>query len=290
MNSFFEEPIMKKIITPALILIFLLSACGPSRSTGTPTPAPDDIATQVILLLTQEPIVIPTLPPPPTAEPTQTPTVTLMPSVTEAVGGQEPTATVTSTPDNIGPRATLGDPTWQEKFERDKTSFYLFDDDHTRVTLTNGFLNLTSINTGAWYGWSMSSPKPRNFYLEATFITQTCAELDRYGLVFRAPNYDTGYFFGVTCDGRYSLRAYEQKSEIIPFKEESAILKGANQTNRLGVMAIDDRLELYVNGKLVDEITNSTYTSDGLFGVFIAATNTPGFTVQVDEIAYWLRP
>lgn len=286
---------MNRILYTTIILALFLSSCsltGESKPPASATPAPDDISTQVMLLLTQAPLVIPQIPPTATLEPTlqETPTETPSdPNVTQ-------TLTVTEAPSptptlNLSdPKSTLGNPTWQEKFDRDKTGFFLFDDDHTRITLSDGNLNLTSLNSNGWHGWSMNSPKPRNFYLEATFRTETCAELDRYGLVFRAPNFDTGYFFGVSCDGKYNFRVYDQKGDIISWAQDGAILAGSDQTNRLGVMAEDNRIKLYANGTLLKELTDSTYTSDGLFGVFIAAQRTPGFTVKVDEIAYWTRP
>ncbi|MHC1784528.1 MAG: hypothetical protein AB9891_17535 [Anaerolineaceae bacterium] len=279
---------MKRALFSMLLFLIILSSCGPSGPVPTATADPADIAVQVMLILTQDPVVIPTLPPPPIPEPTQEATPTPEGPTPEPSPTLEPSPTPTLP--STDPRNNLGEPTWREKFDRDKTGFYTFDDGHTNISLVYDFLKLTSINSNGWHGWSLGSPKPRNFYLEATFLPEACANRDRYGLVFRAPDYNTGYFFGVSCDGNYNLRVYDHDGDLIEWTQDDAILAGSNQKNRLGVMAEDNRIQLFINGEMVKELTDSTYTDSGLIGVFIAAQSTPGFTVRVDEIAYWTRP
>jgi hypothetical protein len=279
---------MKKAGLALLLFFLVLSACGPSGPMPTPTADPADIAREVMLILTQNPVVIPTLPPPPTPEPTQEATPTPEGPTPEPSATPEPSPTPTLS--SSDPRNYLGEPTWREKFDRGKTGFYTFDDGNTRIWLEYDYLNMTSINANSWHGWSLGSSKPRDFYLEATFLPQTCSELDRYGLVFRAPDYNTGYFFGVSCDGKFNLRIYDQKGDLVEWTQDDAILAGSHQTNRLGVMAEGTSIKLYVNGEQVRDLTDSVFNDAGIFGVFIAAQRTPGFTVKVDEIAYWTRP
>ncbi len=69
----------------------------------------------------------------------------------------------------------------------------------------------------------------------------------------------------------------------------AGIVTGSNQANRLGVRAEGDRISLYANGNLLAEITDSTF-SEGNFGAFIAANETPGFTVWMEEISLWNLP
>ena len=134
----------------------------------------------------------------------------------------------------------------------------------------------------------------QNFYIEAVFNTQTCSGADTYGLVFRAPNTDSGYFFSVTCDGKYGLHASDftknNDSPTVNLTSSSAIHPGSNQTNRLGVMANGDMISLYANGILMHEITDSSFTDKGNFGVLIAANATAGFTVKMEEISLWKLP
>ena len=155
-------------------------------------------------------------------------------------------------------------------------------------------MTITALGVGPGYlGWRLAPRSPKNFYLEATFTTGSCGGADLYGLVFRAKDYSSGfgYYFEITCDGRYSLSRWDDsgKATILGKSTNAAILPGANKTNHFGVMANNDSLKLYANGKLLQEVKDKTFLSSGYIGPFIAG-QTGGFTVEMDEIAYWQLP
>jgi hypothetical protein len=58
----------------------------------------------------------------------------------------------------------------------------------------------------------------------------------------------------------------------------------------LGVWLEGNTFRLYVNGVRLDEINDSQFTAEGYSGAVIAAHNTPGFTVYLDELSYWNLP
>jgi hypothetical protein len=157
------------------------------------------------------------------------------------------------------------------------------------VEIRHGFMYLTAKNANNFHGWTFSYPKVKDFYLEATVKTGECSGNDRYGLVFRAPSFDQGYFYGVTCGGRYGFRIWDPDGfqRLLEYQDAAGFKAGSNASNRIGVMARGNKFGFYVNGALLGEATNATFDKAGLFGLFIAASDTPGFTVQVDEVAYW---
>jgi hypothetical protein len=112
--------------------------------------------------------------------------------------------------------------------------------------------------------------------------------------VFRSPRADAGYFFGVTCDGRYDLHTRDftanTDNTLIDLVANGAIHPGSDQANRLGVLANGEKISLYANGILLQEITDSTYPDPGNFGAIVAANDTAGFTVKMDEISLWKLP
>lgn len=285
---------MRKITLIFLLGTLLLTGCNLPTSPMI-TPTGDAVATQVSQLLTQAPTqaILPvtatvqpgaTLQPSPTVA-TATPTHTLVPT----------SAQPSPTPPPGDPKNSLGTPTWHDALDSGK-SFYQYENDNTKVTLDNGALALTGVQSNGWLGWSLTfSHKAQNAYIEAVFTTQTCSGADMYGLVFRIPDSaDKGYFFGVTCEGKYNLHARDftnnTDTTLIESTANSAILAGSGQTNRVGVMANGNQLRLYVNGELLKEITDSTYLDAGNFGALIAANATPGFTVRMEEISQWVLP
>lgn len=292
---------MRKVILPLCLVALLLSACnlpvGPSS-----TAKPDDIATRVSQLMTQNPSTTPALvtatgsagqpsltpPPAATDTPAAASTATLQATQPAPSG---PTATAPAG----DPKNSLGKPGWQSTSDTSK-SFYLYENEGTLVKDDNGLLSMTGKVNNGWLGWSMTHSHPaQNFYLEATFKTQACGGADSYGLVFRSPNDQSGYFFSVTCDGKFSLEARDFTSNtdntLIKMTPNGAILPGPNQTNRLGVMAKGEKISLYANGVLLQSFTDTTFNPDqGYLGVQIAANLTTGFTVTLQEISLWNNP
>jgi len=245
----------------------------------------------------------------PTDTPVSKPTATQQPAAggipTVAVTPISPAATQPSgptvTPAPGDPRSRLGAPTSTDAMDNANTWIWpTGSDKYTIGSFSGGRQSVTAL-TGT-DGWRMANPAGREFsslYLEATIRTGACSGSDHYGLIFRVPvltEPDQGYLFGVTCDGRYSLRRWNgevglkgEMKWLANWTASSAIVTGANQTNRLGVMMVGSRLLLYANGKLITEIKDTTYAS-GYFGLFVGSDNTENLTIQVDEMSYWENP
>ncbi len=277
---------MRKSIILLLPVLLLLTACNLPRTT--PTPAAEAVATSVARTLTAQPTV--------SATATTAAPHSATPSAASATATVTPTVTLTATPIPEDPKASLGDPTWKNKLDNGK-SFGLdaegYDDGNTRFVVSNGAMVITSYSANGYRGWRLAPSLPQNFYLEGTFKTQNCAGNDQYGLVFKAPDYNDGrgYYFGITCDGRYFLTRWDNNgtTNVLEPVESKEIHAGAGQTNYFGVWAQGNRIMLYANGKLLKEVSESALNGDK-FGVFISGYAVPGFTVELDEIAYWNLP
>jgi hypothetical protein len=282
---------MRNTLLYILLAALLLSGCNlPTAAEPTLAPTADAVATQVSQLLTQMPTLTTQAEPENTPEPAATEAETAdIPTDTPVPTAVEPTPTLAPS----GPQESLGSPSWRDTLDTGK-SFYQFETENTRVTHENGRLILSGLTANGWHGWSLTfTQQPGNFYIEAAMTPQACSGSDIYGLVFRAPDVSSGYFFGVTCDGRYNLlaRDFEDGMNIplVQLTSSDAIQSGADSTNRLGIMAQGDRFALYVNGTLLREIVDANFEK-GYFGAFVAANQTPGFTVWMDEISLWNLP
>ncbi len=302
---------MKRLI-PLILLAAVLAGCNLPAS-RLPTPAEVDMSTKVAEILTMAPsataqVVIqsptPALPtvrptdvlaPVPTAtrEPAveNSPTATAAPSQTATAA---PTSTFTPLPND--PAGRLGSPNWTDNMD-DGDNWPLGPDKFTAVEFRDGSMRLSGLSTTD--GWRLTWPKLVNFYLEMTFQVGDCSAGDRYGMIARVPeskNPDRGYLFGFTCDGQYSLRRWNatvgangEMVNLVRWTSSPAIKAGSNQTNKMGLMAVGDRLVLYANGQLLGEVKDSIF-SEGYFGVFVGARETEDFTVRVDQVRYWENP
>ncbi len=196
------------------------------------------------------------------------------------------------------PGVFLGDPDWQDDMEPGEYYWNLETDDYMAATYDDGTLQLRALSEVM--GWRIAStPVLGDAYIEADVQMGACSTSDGYGLVFRVPEqvaYNQGYFFGVTCDGKYSLRVWDGlsgqngKTTWLRYpKGSESILKGKDAVNTLGVMLVDDSITLYINGELVEQFVDDTYM-EGFFGLFINRDHTENLTINVDQVSYWTDP
>ncbi|MCA1954285.1 MAG: hypothetical protein LDL12_03955 [Anaerolinea sp.] len=296
---------MKTIFRPlciSLALLILLSSCNLPVPAASPTP--DLLATQVLLALTNMPTSpateVPTAAPPPPDLPTPTSPATIADTPTTAPSPTtQPTLPPppTATPSPEDPTLSLGTPTWQDSFASG-TNWNLsgdgYKDDYTHIKIENDAMQLTSLTATGWRGWRLGGRKITNAYLEVTLRTGSCSGADSYGLIARAPDYSSGqgYYFQLTCDGRYNFTVWDASGNRALFSPENnpAILGGSNQTNRIGLWLQGNTIKLYANGKLLREFSDSSIPGPGYFGLFIAGLGSTGFTYFADSIAYWELP
>lgn len=319
---------MKKYFAISLILglAIIISACGLTPSAR---PVSDnEMQTEIVMLLTsmvtetQAPIPSETPLPPPTREATMLPVVlvtatpemasevTNTPSdlditpweptlelLTNTPGGPtspESTGTVlevTSTPAS-DVTANLGEPTFKDTFENGD-NWYLGKDAFVDLRATNGSLVMQGLT--ATSGWRLAANRTaKNYYLEITGKMAACKETDGFGLMFRVPNLavaNSGYLFGISCDGKFSLRKWngDKMVYLVSPKANEAINKGANENNTLLVMAKGSEIKLYINDVFVGSAADKDYLSGG-YGVYVSAKETKDLTIIFDDLSLWGLP
>lgn len=281
----------KLAIFITLLLIGNLSGCNLPASDTT---NPDALATQVAYLLTATPL----LPTPQIEEPTlETTPEPVEPTV------ELPTETMitqienTITPTNVSFELPSNQPNWSDPFD-DGTRFGInpegYDDGQTRIIISDGNMELTSITGSGWRGWRLTSQKPSNYYLSADFLTQECNGSDQYGLVVQSPDFSSGfgYYFGLTCDGRFAFQKWEESglTNLQSWNSDPNINIGSDQANTMGIHKSGNQYNLYVNNVWIASIEDEKYSEPGYFGPFIAGVNTVNFTVIIQNISYWNYP
>lgn len=318
----------KIIVFISLLLIVILAGCDQipqikqlkdsyleTRTaqllTQMPTSEPKEIEPIVTLLPTEEstPVVTEmpseeitpedaeasetTTPPEETVEPTFTPIPTAIPT------SEIPTPTITPLPTmaSTDPAIYLGKAVWTDGFDENK-GWAVDTDAFASVSIANGVMTLTAKTT--YDAWRLAPTDIlTNNYVEGSFTPSTCTGSDHFGLMFRVPvlaEADRGYQFGISCDGKYLIRKYDgkvgdngQMVSLLPWTYDANIKVGANQTNRIGIMTIGDRLIFFINGVMVGEVKDATYPQ-GYIGVFLGSRTTKNFSVKVDDLAYWSNP
>ena len=231
-------------------------------------------------------------------EPEETPEADETPEETE-VPEEEPESEPEPTAESDDPAIYLGDADWIDDME---TAEYWAtgSNEFNSADFENGTLKLIALSE--INGWRIAStPMLGNAYIEADVKMGTCRETDGYGFIFRVPKdagYNKGYLFGITCDGRYSLRMWDGLAGedglmlwLKYYTISELVNKGANQSNRIGVMALDNRFILYVNGEKVDEVIDEDNSyAEGFFGLYVNRDKTENLAIVVDSVSYWTDP
>ncbi|MEI8133065.1 MAG: hypothetical protein WCG34_11580, partial [Leptolinea sp.] len=173
-------------------------------------------------------------------------------------------------------------------------------DSYTSIGFKDGFMVLSGL-TNTINGWRLAITDVDNAYFETTAkFGAVCKGKDRWGMMIRVPdraNPNKGYWFNITCDGKYAFQKWNASppdgetkvTNIIAWSSNNNIKTGADAVNRLGILAKGGQYTLYINGVQVDQATDNSFLSGG-FGVLIGAWETNNFTIYVDELSYWLNP
>lgn len=206
-------------------------------------------------------------------------------------------STPSPSPTPIDFETKLGMPTWKDELNSGaqwSLSKPNTDTPNVTVGVENGVLYMTRSVAYGGKNWWLNFQMIKDFYLEAKINTQECKNDDQYGLIFRAPNYSSGfgYYFTITCDGIFNLMRWDQNGSVYLFKWEksAAIQSGANKTNTFGVLARSNSIKLFANGFQIKEVTETAINVKGHFGLFIDPQQTPGFRIEMDEIEFWVSP
>jgi hypothetical protein len=301
------RPYKSLFLTISILLGISLVACNlPAPPATSPPPldqsAANTAAAETIVAQLTE--VAETLTPTAPTDTQEVPTETaVLPTATFTATSSEPpqTPTATSTP-APSPTATLpagdpitglGEPEFIDPFDNG-TSWPLYTDDHVSFEVKDSNLVMTAFNPDKYNGWMLTWPVIRDFYLEMTAETTTCSSLDQYGVMLRATKTNKGYIgylFGLSCDGKYSLRRWDGDKyvSLVDWTSSEHIQSGSNQTNRLGIKTDGTKISMYANGNLLQEINDDTH-QEGRFGVFVGSANTKNVKFLADEIAYWDIP
>jgi len=112
-----------------------------------------------------------------------------------------------------------------------------------------------------------------------------------FGVICRYQDNENYYFFVISSDGYYGIgRVVGGNQEIIGDGSmlPTEIVNQGDATNQLRADCVGDRLILYVNGEMLDEQQDSSF-SRGDVGLLAGTFDTPGTEIRFDNFKV-LRP
>ena len=282
--------ILSTMTTPTVEMVFPATATF-SIPVLDSTPTPQPTAETPVVVVTDAGIT--------PAGTTPAPTATQQVSIDSTTPAPTATASPTNTPPPGDPAIRLGSPTGSDAMDSYVNwSWPTGSDNFLEVAFGNGVMEMTGLTTMA--GWRMPLVSQQiNTYIELTANSGKCTGKDSYGIIFRVPVFkepEQGYLYEVTCDGYYRLWKWDGKvapsghaTVLLNWKQSDAIRDGADQSNRLGVMSVGNKITLYMNGEKLGEALENSYAA-GFFGVFVLSRTSDDYTVKFDAMKFWENP
>lgn len=111
---------------------------------------------------------------------------------------------------------------------------------------------------------------------------------DAGGIGFRLASTDTfaSYYFRVTQDGYYALVLFGPTNRVLISGASSTINTGLDNMNTLAVVAIGNKIDLYINHIYVNTVNDSTYTQGQI--ALIANDLTTATEVKFNNVRLWV--
>jgi hypothetical protein len=214
-----------------------------------------------------------------TPDPTETPTVVWFPPTeTPAV---TPTREVTPTP---GVMAELGEIIYEDDFTSPE-GWILPESSRGLITVGNGELNIIINDPGSYLSSTREKPDVGNFYAEITTHPVLCSSRDEYGFLFGVYGGIQYFRFGLSCNGEVRLERFEEGnvSTLLPWTRNASIPAGAPSMTRIAVLAVEDEIQLYINGEILFSIEGQQRRF-GSFGVYARTVGDTALTVSFSDL------
>lgn len=169
-------------------------------------------------------------------------------------------------PSSLPLGVAAGDGSFQDAFIPGQTGKWLLENDELGSTEINSEQLVVTVKPPNTMQYAaLEEPAFSDFVLEVDARQRAGKPEASYGVLFRMVDGSQFYRFEITGNGSYIIERRDANgswTRLIPeWKTSPAINQGLNVANRLKVIANGPELTFYVNDILLEQITDSAYSS-----------------------------
>ncbi|HSO11742.1 MAG TPA: hypothetical protein VLT51_05155 [Anaerolineales bacterium] len=182
----------------------------------------------------------------------------------------------------------------EDDFSGSDTNWDTGTDADSSVEYLNETLNFF-VNKDFWFVWSTPNDETyENIHIEVTAKNDSTDPTGTFGIVCNLQVTDTSYYFAVTGAGEYAIGRYTLTDDVLltnggEWGTSDAITPEA-ASYRIGADCGNGTLTLYVDGRQVDSVSDTTYTS-GNVGLFAwSGEQLDGTKVSFDDFVVTKLP
>ncbi len=181
---------------------------------------------------------------------------------------------------------TLGKVLLNEGFN-EPGAWETFTGGNANLQVLDGVYRITTASEG--YIWGLNEQAHNDVVIEVETNQLSAHENNAYGVMCRADtsNNGDGYYFMISGDRFYTI-AKGEGPEVRPLVDwtKSNTINGGRARNTIRAVCIGNYLALYVNGKLLAQTNDNTYTS-GYTGLSATAFEGGNSDITFDNMTIW---
>jgi hypothetical protein len=178
---------------------------------------------------------------------------------------------------------------FQDDFSDPNSGWEVGDYDGGSVGYETGYYFVIGTGTGVnMYGAARKSFSDVIISVDATVAYGPSNDNNGYGIVCRKnpdPTSDNGYYLRISGDGYYNITKADENgfTDLVAWTESSAVRQGT-KTNKIVASCIGNTLKLEVNGEVVAQATDSTYSSGDIALMAVVYEDGSTTKVQFDNL------
>ncbi|MCJ7621248.1 MAG: hypothetical protein MUP64_13645, partial [Anaerolineae bacterium] len=129
------------------------------------------------------------------------------------------------------------------------------------VKYEDGAYLVTASSLGRMWGVANRSFGDGTIEVDATQVIGPANDNNGYGIICRVQSNGDGYYFRVSGDGLYGIhKLIDGEFEPLVDWTKSDVINQGNASNRISAVCNGSALELAVNGELLAQVSDSTFT------------------------------
>ncbi|MCC6300138.1 MAG: serine/threonine protein kinase [Anaerolineales bacterium] len=213
------------------------------------------------------------------------PTLTPFPTLTSVpTQPPPPPSTATSAPINTG------EVLLQDDFSQDEVTWGTLTDSDNSVEYDGEALRLKVLQQENWFVWTTPNDEVyQDIHVEVTVANNDGESTTAFGIMcYQQDASGSYYYIAITPGGQYAIAVAEEgETDIFLTNDDqwgdSDLIEQNKDSYRVGADCGNGVLSLYVDGQLIDSVTDNTYTS-GIVGLFIwSGDNVPTADATFDD-------
>lgn len=183
----------------------------------------------------------------------------------------------------------LGLPAFRETFREDSDMWTLDTGRNAARTIGDGVLTIR-VDEDSQLSWSTLDTNYADFYLEVDTAHVAGPVDNLLGVVFRMEDAENFYLFMISSDGAYSLGKYvaDKWFSLVAWESTDAIETGAGGENRLGLLAADNEMALYINNEELTRVQDDSFAA-GQIALLAGTNDEAGVEVAFDNVWLWTK-